>query len=123
MADEIEQTLRELERARFAAVVDGDWDTFAQLCDSNLRYIHSSGVVDTRDSYIEKLRGGFYDYHRIKIATDAVLVTSELAIVRGRMTAEVRAGDKELSLDNVVVSAWIQRGASWQLINHQSTAA
>ena len=121
MTTDIETTVRELEKRRFATIVAGDWDGFAALCDTDLRYVHASGAVDTRDSYLQKLRGGFYDYHRIDSAVDRVLVTPDVVLLHGTMSLDLRAGERELSLENILLSAWVRRDTSWLLYIHQST--
>jgi len=121
MTDQIESTVRALEQRRFELIVDDDWDGFAALCDEQLRYVHSSGTVDTRESYLDKLRGGFYDYHRASGTIESLLVTPDLVLVRGTMYAELRGGDREITVDSVTASAWIRRDASWLLVTHHST--
>lgn len=123
MPHDTETLVRDLERRRFDAIVAGDWDGWAALCDADLRYTHASGVIDTRDSYLTKLRGGHYDYHRINSTIDTTLVTPDLALVWGTMVSDLRAGNRQISIDNVTVSAWVRRSSSWLLVAHQSTAA
>ncbi len=49
-------TIRELEDARYDAVVGQDFDTFARLCHPDLAYSHSSGDTDTLETYLDKVR-------------------------------------------------------------------
>ncbi|QGG42670.1 nuclear transport factor 2 family protein [Aeromicrobium yanjiei] len=123
MTSPTETTVRDLERRRFDLIVAEEWEDFAALCDAELRYVHSSGIIDTRDSYLEKLRGGYYDYHRVDSSIESMIVTPDLVLVRGTMAADLRAGDREISLDNVIVSAWVRRDDAWLLATHQSTPA
>jgi hypothetical protein len=48
-------TVRELDRARVSAMLKGDVEAIASHLDYDLIYIHSTGVVDTRESYLESL--------------------------------------------------------------------
>ncbi|MRJ76139.1 DUF4440 domain-containing protein [Aeromicrobium sp. SMF47] len=121
MTTNLETTVRTLEQRRFDVIVADDWDAFAPLCDAELRYVHSSGTIDTRESYLTKLREGFYDYHRIDSSIESMIVTPDLVLIRGTMYAELRAGDKEITVDNVIASAWVRRDDSWLLATHQST--
>jgi hypothetical protein len=121
--DDIESLIRTLEQQRFAAIVADDWESFASLCDDDLRYVHASGTIDTRDSYLAKLRGGFYDYHEISATIDHVVVSPELALVRGTMAATLRAGEREIAINNVITAAWVNRGSTWLLVAQQSTGA
>jgi hypothetical protein len=121
MTNQTESIIRTLEQRRFELIVADDWDGFAALCDEELRYVHSSGTVDTRESYLSKLRAGFYDYHVAGGTIESMIATPDLVLVRGTMYAEVRAGDREITVDSVTASAWIRRDASWLLATHHST--
>ncbi len=56
------EELREIETAFYGAMQRGDADAMAQLMADDCTYIHSFGSRDTRDSYIERVRAGFFVY-------------------------------------------------------------
>jgi len=119
-----EVTIQKLEDQRFDAILADDWGTFANLCHPDLRYVHNTGVVDTVESYLHKLRSGHYDYHRIDHPTERILVHGDTAVVWGRMRASLRAGVRHKEADNLTLSIWVREpGASWLLIAQQPTPA
>lgn len=122
MTTQIESTVRTLEQGRFELIVADDWDGFEALCAEELRYVHSSGVIDTRASYLGKLRGGWYDYHLATSTIESIVVTDDLVLVRGTMYAELRAGEGEIVVDSITTSAWVRRDDAWLLATHQSTS-
>lgn len=116
----IEQ-VAQLESDRYDAIVRADWDRFEALCHEDLRYTHATGVVDTRESYLAKLRGGYYDYHRIDHPIEHIWASPEVVMVWGRMVARLRAGTDEKTIDNLTFSAWVRTEEGWRLIVQQPT--
>jgi hypothetical protein len=85
-ADKIEQ-VRASERQRAAAMIAADIEAIAEILDTRLIYCHSSGVVDTRDSYLDELRKSEYTYHSVELDTiDREIVEGDLVIKNSVMT-------------------------------------
>ena len=116
-----EQLIRSLEDERYAAIVDGDYDKAASLWDDRLSYIHSSAQVDTKASYLEKLRSGYYDYHSIDHPIERVVFAGGLAFVYGRMIADIHAGGAPKHLDSITTAVWGPDADGWKLLHFQST--
>lgn len=116
-----ENPVAELEDRRYDAVVRGDLAAFAALAHPELVYAHSSGVVDTLDSYLEKLRSGFYVYHRIEHPVDRVVLAGDTAVVVGEMHAEITAGGTDKQLANCAVAVWVHGDDGWRLLSFQGT--
>ncbi|MER8039109.1 nuclear transport factor 2 family protein [Streptomyces hydrogenans] len=116
-----EATIRTLEDARYAAVVAGDIDAFTALAHPDLAYTHSNALVDTLDSYREKLRTGFYVYHRIDHPVDRIIVSGDAAVVIGEMHADITAGGVRKTLANRSMAVWVRENDSWLLLGYQPT--
>ncbi|MFD4441954.1 nuclear transport factor 2 family protein [Nocardia sp. NPDC058519] len=118
---EIESTIRSLEDARYAAVVAGDIDGFAAFAHPELLYTHSNAVVDTLDSYLEKLRTGFYVYHRIDHPVHRIVVAGDTVLVSGEMRADITAGGVRKQLANSALAVWVRDGERWLLLGYGPT--
>jgi uncharacterized protein (TIGR02246 family) len=116
-----EATIRALEDARYDAVVRGDIAAFVELAHPDLTYTHSTGSVDTLDSYREKLESGFYDYHRIDHPIDRVVVVGDTALVIGEMHADITAGGTRKTLANRALAVWVRVDGDWRLLAYQPT--
>ncbi|HTF51658.1 MAG TPA: nuclear transport factor 2 family protein [Pseudonocardia sp.] len=122
-SEDIVAQIHQLEDQRFNAVVAGDWDAFEDLCDPELVYTHSNGVVDTRDEYLKKCREGFYVYHRAEHPIDRVIVISpDTAIAVGQMNADITSNGADRQLRSNTIAVWTRRPEGWRLVAHQSTA-
>src|SRR2546423_14683414 len=56
----------ELEQRRFKAMCDGDAAALGVLLHADLTYTHSSGAVDSKESYTRGVRDKLWDYQSIK---------------------------------------------------------
>jgi hypothetical protein len=118
-ADEV--AVRDAEDARYDALVRADWDALEELFAPELRYTHSSGTTDTRESYLAKLRGGYYRYHGVEHPIDAVVLDRDAAVVVGRMDAEISVDGARRSLRNTSLAVWVRRSGGWKLLAYAPT--
>lgn len=110
-----------LEERRYQAVVDGDYDAFEDLCHQRLVYTHSLGDRDTLSSYLEKLRKGFYRYHRIDHPIEDIVLIGDTALVLGQMNADLTVNGTHKTLANSALSVWIKEGETWKFLAYQPT--
>jgi len=120
-AEDPAEAIRRVEDARYAAVVAGDFDAFAALAHPDLAYTHSNGVVDTVQSYREKVESGYYVYHRVDHPVDRITVVGDTAIVVGEMHAEITAGGTEKRLANRCTATWVRQSGRWLLLAYAPT--
>lgn len=119
--DTVKAEILALEDRRYRAVLDGDLEAFRSYCHPALVYTHSDGTRDSVASYLEKVRSGFYVYHRIDHPTDDVLVSGDTAIVVGEMNASITANGKDKDLVNNCIAVWVRENGSWLLLAYQPT--
>jgi ketosteroid isomerase-like protein len=110
------------EDERYRAMVDGDLTTLDRLLADEVSYAHSSGVRDTKDQYLAKLRSGYYDYHRIDHPVERVEVLGDTAIVVGRMTADLTVDGTRKTIDNLALAVWTRTDAGWRLLGYSPTS-
>ena len=61
------------EERRTRAMVEGDLSVLSALIEDDCRYVHSSGVVDTKATYLEKLQTGEVGYTWIRSSQQVVI--------------------------------------------------
>ena len=122
VAADDDRELRRLEDARFGALVKGDWDAFAELCDPQLRYTHTTALTDSLHSYVARGRSGHYDYRWIESPIDRIVIYDDIALLFGQMRSEMVAGGKPRELDNLTLSIWRKTDGQWRLLAYQPTA-
>ncbi|RBY77286.1 nuclear transport factor 2 family protein [Geodermatophilus sp. TF02-6] len=102
-------------------MVDGDLAALEELLAAGLCYTHSSGVRDTRDEYLAKLRAGYYVYRRAEHPVERVEVSGDAAVVVGRMSADVDVDGVPKRIDSLALAVWTRADGSWQLLAYGPT--
>jgi len=110
-----------LDKAWIKAVLARDIGALDRMYAPDLVYAHATGVVDTKASYLEKIRSGrqvykTFDQDRItERAYPGVIVTHSWVRVTGTNPAGP-FDDKVMMLH-----VWVRRGDGWVLAAHQTT--
>ncbi|WBP90908.1 nuclear transport factor 2 family protein [Kitasatospora cathayae] len=121
-ADADADDIRALENRRFEALVTGDLDGFAEIAHPELAYTHSSGTLDTLDSYLTKCASGFFVYHWIEHPIDRITVIGDTAIVIGEMRADLSVNGVHRKLENRSLAVWTRVDGKWKFLAYQATA-
>ena len=111
------------EDRRYRALQDADLTALDELCADELSYAHSSGVRDTKDEYLGKVRSGYYVYRRIDHPVERVEVLGDTAIVVGRMTADIEVQGVPKTIDNLALAVWTRAsGGAWRFLAYAPTS-
>ena len=109
------------EDARFKAQMSGDGAAMKKLFGDDLVYIHSSTVVDTKQSFIESITSGNVKYRSMHRGDSTVRTYGGVAIVSGSAKFEVTVKGENRSLDLLYHAIWAKRIAGAQFISWQAT--
>lgn len=109
------------DKARVAAMQSGDRDKLDAIFSDELRYAHSTGVVDTKASFIDILGAGktkylVYDYEEQNFTFPA----PGIALMTGR--AHVKADASGKVMDSVLsfLAVWREEKGQWRFLAWQS---
>jgi hypothetical protein len=112
-----------LEQRRAAAMVRGDIDDFAVMLSPNLSYVHSSGLYDSRESLLQKLRDGTILYRRAEATVEsAIALGADALMARGTLELDARVGAAERQMRSIYLVVWVREGDDWHLVGHQTTS-
>lgn len=112
-----------LERERCGAFVAGDIDRIKRLLDAELRYTHSNGVVDTKESLVALLDSGSIRYANITPDVQHVVaIGPDGFVISGILETHVIVAGAEKLLKGRYTAAW-RCGAdgSWRLVALQGS--
>jgi ketosteroid isomerase-like protein len=122
-----EQTIRELEDRRYGAMVSKDFDLLDTLLDENVMYTHSSGVIDTKSSYMDGIRSGVWDYQRVirtgfEGAEPLVRIVGDTALVFAKLSIEQITRGEHIAFTTRALAVWVRQAGQWRLQAVQSSA-
>lgn len=116
-----EKEVRAVEEKRYKAMLQNDFATLERLMADDLVYVHSSGAVDDKKSFIATLRSGSLHYKKISPDDTRVRIAGNLAVVTGKSSVEVDRDGKPQSFRVRFTAVYGRSGAGWRLVSWQTT--
>ena len=116
------EAIRELERDRFRAMVDGDGELLDVLLAENASYVHTNGKRETKRQFIDAITAGRRRYRQIEIQSQDVMPGGrDTWIVFGRALLEMESKNGALLFPIAYTAIHIQVDGQWQLLAMQAT--
>lgn len=107
--------------ARVAAMVSADRGKMEATFSDDLRYVHSSGKLDTKTSMIDTLASGKSAYHSMTYESrDFREVAPGLVLVNGRVKVELGKAEPYQNLHLSFLAAYRLEKGTWRFIAWQS---
>ena len=111
-----------LEQRLYRAQVAGLVDDIEPMLSADLRYLHSTGVAETRGEYLAGIVERLYEYGRISSRDVRLNVSQDLAIQDGFVDMTVGAkGAPRSTIHLLFCLVWRREGAQWKLLYRQAT--
>lgn len=106
---------------RMAATIAGDRARLDAILSDELRYAHSSGNVDTKDSMIETLVSGTISYESFDYQERKFLpIGSDGVQMSGRVIIHAAVRGKKVEVDLNFLSVWRKENGNWRFLGWQS---
>jgi ketosteroid isomerase-like protein len=100
-------------------MIDPDKAALDKLVSSSLSYGHSSGKIDTKESFINDLVNAKSDFVTIDLSEQSISVSGKTAIVRHTFIAATNDGGKPGTVKIHVLTIW-QKNGGWKLLARQA---
>lgn len=113
---EVDQAVQELR----TAMINADRATLEKIAATKLSYGHSSGVIDDKQQFVQKIADGTSDYVSIDLKNQTIAVSGNVAIVRHELHASIADGGKPGELHLRVLLVWQKEGKQWKLMARQA---
>jgi hypothetical protein len=113
--------LLRLEDERCRAILAGDVAVLRRLMSNDIVYTHSSGRLDTKESFIASISSGTVRYRRIERRSLATLMRGGFACLTGAVDIDVETGGRVLNLVLRFSNVWERTPTGWHQILWQST--
>jgi hypothetical protein len=81
-----------LSLAKFGWKTSGDIGRLTDLFDEELRFVHITGHVSSKEEWIEEMRSGRFVYERIESMGASVEMRHDIAVLSGKAVFTVRMG-------------------------------
>jgi len=109
------EAIRELERDRFRAMVDGDGELLDTLLAENASYVHTNGKRETKRQFIDAITAGRRRYRQIEIQSQELIPGGrDTWIVYGRALLEMESKNGALLFPIAYTAIHIQADGQWR---------
>jgi len=122
MTAALERSLLAAEEARRQAMLAADVATLGTLLSDALAYTHSTGVTDSKQSYLQLLASGALRYETLDFAEPRARLVGTAGLVSAVMYATVRKGELRRDIASSYLAVWEHTAAGWVLQAVQATA-
>jgi hypothetical protein len=109
------------EEARRQAMLDGDTLKLGLLMSDSLVYLHSTGVSDSKDSYLLQLSSGALRYEALAFVAPSVKLLGSVGLVSAVMQATVLRGQARREVASSYLAVWEKTASGWLLQAVQAT--
>jgi len=115
-----EADIRAAEQKWAKAILGKDTAVLNQVLGDQLIYAHSTGIVDTKASYIAKINSGKQLYEGVEHESMTVKLYGSTAVVHAKM--HMRGVNQNGKFDDrmLMLHVWVKNGNDWQLVAHQT---
>ena len=102
------------------AMIDADQSKLESLVSDQLSYGHSSGVIDDKKTFVDKIVTGKSDFVSIDLSEQTITVTDKTAIVRHLFKAKTNDGGKPGEVQLRIMLVWQKQKGGWKLLARQA---
>jgi hypothetical protein len=111
-----ELQVRDLEEQRYRAMLAADGATLDRLLDDALTYTHSSGVIDTKASYLGGVRDKVWEYRHIARENERVIIRGDCALVFSRLRIDLLVRGAPRKVESNALAVWVGDGQQCRLL-------
>ena len=123
MTEDSRAVIRKLEDRRYAAMCQGDAAALEALLADSLVYTHSTGVADSKASYLAGVRAKKWQYRKIERPIENIQAHGDFAIVTGQVRIDILVEGTPKLLNSRFTNVWVRGPKGWQMAAWQSTPA
>ena len=117
-----EQEIRYAESRLYQAMIANDGATIAELTSTDLVYVHSTAVAESKTEWLAGVKRGLYDYKEIKSRGVTIKVSGDMAVQHCIVDMSVATDQGPVLLLHLqFVLVWVKEQSRWRLMLRQTT--
>jgi hypothetical protein len=115
------QAVFDAEAARFRAQVEKDGEALQTMLDDDLYYLHSNGLVESKQDFITSVKGGKIVYSQMASTEHRIRLYGKTAILYGLVMVGGEYEGEPFNIGLYYTSVYRKKRGKWLLVNWQST--
>jgi len=121
MAASTDDDIRAAEKAWASAVVQRDFTTLDRVFAPDLIYAHSTGNIETKAKYLDRLRSGKQRYDTLVHETLRVVPYGDAAVAHSIVRITGTNDNGPFNDHLMMIHLWVKQAGQWRLAAHQTT--
>jgi ketosteroid isomerase-like protein len=118
----VEDEIRAADQEWAAAIKSTDTARLDRLLSGDLVYLHATGVIDDKASYIAKIKSGRQKYDGVTHSNVKIKVFGgDTAVLTARMRMHGTNANGPFDDQVLMTHVWVKTNGAWQLVAHQTT--
>ena len=102
------------------AMVDGNKAELESIASDKLSYGHSSGLVESKAEFVEKIASGKSDFVTIELKDQTIGLSGKTAIVRHKFDATTNDNGKRGEVHLFILLIFQKENKQWKLLARQA---
>lgn len=102
------------------AMVSGERSALESIAADQLSYGHSSGLVETKAQFVEKIASGSSDFVTIELKNQTITISGNTAIVRHELHGTTNDNNKPGEVHLRIMLVWQKQNKEWKLLGRQA---
>ena len=120
-AEDLNERIQERERAWATATTGGDVVTLDKLFTNELIYAHSTGIIENKKEYLDRIRTAQQRYDRINQEKITVVPYGDAAVSHSILRMTGLSNGKPFDDHVMLLHLWVRQNGAWRIAAHQTT--
>jgi ketosteroid isomerase-like protein len=116
-----EQQIIAAEKSWASAVLTKDFAKLGAMLTPDLIYAHSTGIIDDKTSYLQKMKSGKQNYAGIEHKSTTVRMHGDSAVAHSMMRMHGTNAAGPFDDQVMTMHLWVKSNGKWLLAAHQTT--
>jgi len=108
-----------VERLRMA-MIDGNKEELVSIVSDKLSYGHSSGFVEGKTEFVDKIVSGKSDFVTIELKDQVISISGKIAVIRHKLNATTNDNGKPGEVHLSILLIFQKENKQWKLLARQA---
>jgi Domain of unknown function (DUF4440) len=110
------------EENRSIAMLASNTRELDRLLSNSFRYVHATGILDSKKSYLDKLSSGALKYESLVFTNPTTTILGDVGLVSAKMQASVISNNNVRKVTSSYLAVWQYLPEGWLLEAVQATS-
>ncbi len=116
------EAVNQLHKKKFSWMINKKYDSLDLILDSQIKFIHSNGWIQSKAEMIDDLKSGKLNYTAITIEESNARLYNHTVVVTGKGTFKgLMPDNSEFNIHLLYTEVYVKTKKQWRLVSRQAT--